>query len=532
MHSNRYPAGGVSPLHANRVTRLADQERDTPIHQRPWAHRFGLGASICLILSGCAVGPDFKTPALPQGAASGYSAHGLTSATTAAGPDAARSGIAQHLTYSQDLSAQWWELFHSEPLNQLINRALQHNTTLAAAQASLRQARANLDSTSDSQDYPTFTGQLGATRERAVLTGSTPSDYTLYNSSVNVSYTLDLFGGERRQQEALRAAVDYQRYEVEAAYQTLVSNVVTTAIQQASLRAQLQATQALLEAQQRQLAVIEKQLALGAVAQPAVLAQGMLVAQTRAQLPALDKQLSQTQHQMAVYVGAFPGESGLPEFQLEDLQLPTQLPVSLPSALVRQRPDIRASEVLLHQASAQVGVATANLYPQITLSGSYGSDLLQLGGLSVNNTLWNLGAGLTQPLFDAGALRAKRSASTAAYDQAEAQYRETVLKAFQNVADALHAIDADASTLKYQAEDVAQARRSLEVSTRQYALGGISYLSLLDAERSYQQARVSLASAQAARLSDSAALFLALGGGWWNRPATHTQPVDSLAGGG
>ena len=241
------------------------------------------------------------------------------------------------------------------------------------------------------------------------------------------------------------------------------------------------------------------------------------MAQTQTLASPLEKYLAQTRHQLAVFVGKLPSESGLPEFQLDGLQLPPELPVSLPSSLVRQRPDIRASEALLHEASAQIGVATANQYPQINLTGSYSVNRLELDGVSANSTLWNLGAGLTQPIFDGGSLSAKRRAAEAAYDQAEAQYRATVLAAFQNVADNLRAIDADAATLNAQANAESLARESLEISRRLYQLGSISNFALLDAQRVYQQAHINLVAAQSARLSDTAALFVSLGGGWWNR---------------
>jgi NodT family efflux transporter outer membrane factor (OMF) lipoprotein len=474
-------------------------------------------AVLCsLALSSCAVGPDFHSPVLPAAAEKSYTPSPVP-ARTASAATLGHAGAAQQLAYGQDLPAQWWGMFRSEALNQLIQRAMIQNPTLVSARASLRQARENFLATTGSLYYPQVTGQLGLNRERATSYSTVPTDYTLYAASVNVSYSLDVFGSSRRQLEALKAAVDYQQYEVEAAYQTLVSNVVSTAIQEASLRAQLEATQQLLKAQQQQLDVIRKQLALGGVAYSAVLSQGSLVAQTRAQLPALEKSLSQARHQLAVYAGAFPGEGGLPEFQLESLYLPAELPVTLPSSLARQRPDIKASEALLHQASAQLGVATANLYPQFNLTGSYSLDRVVMGAVSANSTLWNLGLGITQPLFDGGALRAKRRAADAAYEQAAANYRETVLKAFQNVADSLRAVESDATALAAQAEVETQAGTALRLAKRQYALGGISYLSLLDAERTYQQARVSVASARAARLTDSVALFVALGGGWWNR---------------
>lgn len=478
------------------------------------------GLAVALALAGCAVGPDFKTPVLPKAADAPYTGSALPERTVSArGDRVGPSGASQRLINGQDLPAEWWKLFRSPALDQLIRAALEHNPTLEAAQAALRQSEESYNAASGSLLFPAVNGQLGGSRQRSISSGSTPSEFNLYNASVSVSYTLDLFGGSRRQLEALMATVDYQRFQTEGAYQTLISNVVTAAVQEAALRGQLQATRELLQAQESQLAIIQKQVELGAHPRAVALTQGTLVAQTRAQIPPLEKALAQTRHLLSVLAGRFPGEGGLPEFHLDSLALPAELPVSLPSELARQRPDIRASEALLRQASANVGVATANQYPQITLSGSYSDQHSVFKGMDVGNTLWNIGAGLTQPLFNGGALSAKRRAAEAAYQQAEAQYRATVLKAFQNVADSLRAIETDAAALKAQAEAETQARESLAVNTRQYKLGGISYLALLDAQRSYQQSRIGLIQAQAARYADTAALFLALGGGWWHQPA-------------
>ncbi|HTN65937.1 MAG TPA: efflux transporter outer membrane subunit [Burkholderiaceae bacterium] len=481
-----------------------------------------------MTLAGCAVGPDFHSPPAPSFAGGdGYTPTPLPLQTAAAQGVA---GAVQRFAPAQDIPAQWWTVFHSDALDQMLRSALAQSPNLAAAQAALRQAQENYKASAGSLLYPNAAGQLGVTRERASdaalgLPGS--SLFTLYNASVNVTYTLDAFGASRRTLEGLQATIDYQRFQLEAAYLALTANLVTAAIREASLRAQLQATQEVLDAQQKQLLVIEKQFALGAIPRTTVLTQRNQVALTIASLPGLEKSLAQTRHQLSVLTGKFPSEAGLPEFQLAGLALPQELPISLPSALVRQRPDIRANEALLHAASAQIGVATANQYPQINLTASYGfastaaSELFGVG-------LWSLGAGLLQPIFNAGALSARRRAAVAAYEQAEAQYRSTVLGAFQNVADSLRALDSDAATLKAQAEVEALARESLDLITRQYQLGGISYLVLLDAQRTYQQARVALVQAQAARFADTAALFQALGGGWWNRQALAAAAVETV----
>ncbi len=481
-------------------------------------------------LAACAVGPDFKPPAVPAvtDANHPYTPAPLP-AQTASAPGT--GGAAQRFVAGQDIPALWWEVFHSEALDQLIRSALAQSPTLASAQAALRQAQENYQADAGRKLYPAVNGQLGATRERATqLTTGVPGGgvFDLYNASVNVSYTIDAFGATRRELEGMQAAVDYQRYQVEAAYLSLTANVVTTAIQEASLRAQLQATRDVADAEEKSLSLVETQARRGAVARSTVLAQRTTLAQTRATLPALEKALAQTRHQLAVYAGRLPGDGGLPEFGLDSLRLPEQLPVSLPSELVRQRPDIRASEALLHEASAQIGVATANLYPQITLSGALGSQSLQADKLFSSGTaFWSIGAALLQPIFNGGALQANKRAAVAAFDQARSQYRQTVLTAFLNVANTLRALDSDADALRDQGEAEALAREQLALVTRQYQLGAVSYLVLLDAQRTYQQTRVALVQAQAARYADTAALFQALGGGWWNR----AELADISAGG-
>lgn len=468
-------------------------------------------------LSGCALGPDFKQPAAPAAANDSYTPTPLPSRTAAA---PGTGGAAQQFAFGQEIPAQWWTLFRSEALDQLIRAALAQNPNMAAAEAALRQAQENYNAQAGSLVYPSVNAQLGVARQKTSVAtaGSAAGVFNLYNASVNVSYTPDVFGATRRTLEGAQAAVDYQRFQLEATYLALSANVVTGAIQEASLRAQLKATREVLDALNRQLGVIEKQFEYGAVPRTTVLSQRNQVAQVAATVAPLEKALAAAQHQLSVLAGRLPGEAGMPQFALDSLTLPEQLPVSLPSALVRQRPDIRASEEALHQASAAIGVATAAQYPQFTLSGSYGSSASTFGKLFESDTsVWNLAAGIAQPIFNGGALSAKRRAAEAAYDAAAAQYRATVLTAFQNVADTLRALDADAAALKAQAEAEALARETLTLSEQQYQLGGISYLALLDAQRSYQQTHISLVQAQAARYADTAALFQALGGGWWNR---------------
>lgn len=484
-------------------------------HWRPAA----LGLAVALAVSSCAVGPNFHEPDPPAiaDASRPYGESALPASTASApGP----TGVAQSFATGQDIPADWWQVFHSDALDQLIREALAHSPTLASAQAALRAARENVAAEYGSTQLPSVSAQFSAERlkEASSLQGvPAGTTFNVFTAQLNVAYTVDVFGANQRELEALRAAVDYQQYQVQAAYVSLTANVVVAAVQEASLRAQLQATRDVVEAERKSLDVIRKQVELGAAARGAILQQQTLVAQAEATIPALEKSLSTTRHQLAALAGRLPGDGGLPTFDLASLQLPTTLPVTVPSQLVRQRPDIRASEALLHEASAQVGVATAALYPQFSLSGSLERQSLKLDKLfSTGTTGWTLMGGILQPIFNGGALRAKERAAYAAFDQAQWQYRQTVLVAFQNVADALRAVESDARALATQAEAEQLARESLDLVTRQYRLGAVSYLASLDAQRTWLQTRVALAQAQAARFSDTAALIEALGGGWWN----------------
>ncbi len=494
--------------------------------------QFLVVALLCaLSFAGCTVGPDFHKPESPD--LNTYTKAPLPEKTSTA-PGA--GGEAQRFVFGKEIPDQWWTLFHSEALDRLIRRALEKSPTLASARAALRQAKENLAAQTGVTLFPAVDAQGSVMREKfsgaAFGQPGQGTILTLYNASVNVSYTLDIFGGGRRELEALRALVDYQDFQLEGAYLTLTSNIVTAAVKEASLRSQIRATRDIISAQEKQLDIVGQQYRLGGASLADVLAQKAQLAQTRATLPPLEKDLAQTRHLLAVLTGALPAEADLPEFFLDELRLPQELPVSLPSSLVRQRPDIRASEALLHQASAQVGVATANLYPQVTLTGNYGSETTRLGNLFDRGTsVWNLGAGLLQPVFHGGELIAKRSAAEAAYDQASAQYRETVLQAFQNVADVLRALDSDAVALTAQAEAESAAADTLGLTEKQFRLGAVNYLSLLNAERQYQQARILLVQAQALRFADTAALFQALGGGWWNRqPQADAAAIPKKAG--
>jgi NodT family efflux transporter outer membrane factor (OMF) lipoprotein len=468
-----------------------------------------------LIVCSCTVGPDYRTPDAPK--VKGYTAEALPDKTA---ETQGIGGASQRFVTGEDVPAEWWKLFQSESLDKLIRRAMADNPTLAAAQASLRQAQENYIAESGGR-YPSINANVSAERQRFSgaafgQAGTKPNTFNLYNASVSVSYALDAFGSLRRQLEALQSRVDYQTFELEATNLALSANIVTAAVKESSLRLQIATIEDITAIQERQLSVVEKQFQLGSVALPDVLAQRAQLAQTRASLPPLQKQLSLTRHLLAVLVGAFPEEAGeLPAFNLNELNLPAELPVSLPSDLVHQRPDIRASEAMLHEASALIGVATANLYPQITLTGSIGTVATRVQDLLKSNSItWSVGGSLLEPVFRGGALTAEKRAAIAYYDQAMGLYRETVLQAFQDVADVLRSLEDDSRTLAAQAEAEAAARNALDVTDKQFRLGAVSYLTLLNAQRQYQESRIALVQTQAARYADTAALFQALGGGW------------------
>ncbi|MGC9975941.1 MAG: efflux transporter outer membrane subunit [Syntrophales bacterium] len=484
-------------------------------------------AAVAVLLVGCAVGPNFQPPKPPSSQT--YVTDTQPSETMEA---KGSGGNAQRFNTGMDISAQWWSLFHSDSLDRLVRLALDNSPTLMQAQAKLKQAQEDLNARTGATQYPAVDAGLSITRQQVDLASygisnfPNPGPFTLYNASVSASYTLDIFGGNRRALEGLKAKVDYQVFELEAARQTLAANVVSAAITQASLRAKIAIAQEVMDAQGRQLAITEERYKAGGVSVLDVQNQSILLDQTKASLPPLKKQLVQINHQLAVYLGREPAEVKIDEFDLNNLHLPEELPLSLPSSLARQRPDIRAAEALWHQASANIGVATANLFPQITLSGSFGSQRASFGDILSGVNIWSIAGNLMQPVFHGGELRARQRLSVAAYDEAAAAYKQTVLKGLQEVADTLYALDADAQTLKTRTDTTDHARAAYEIAQRQYHLGGISHLALLDAQRQLLQTEMDRVQAQADRYTDTAALLYALGGGWW-QPLSETVPVDS-----
>jgi len=483
------------------------------------------------MLAGCASGPDFKPPAAPD--VDGYTVSALPAQTVAA-PTAL--GGAQRFVAGAPVAAQWWRQFGSAKLDALIEAALRASPTLEAAQATLRQARQNYEAKAGTTRYPQANANLGAQRQgvnnaAAGLPGGERT-YNLFNASVAVSYDLDLAGGNRRALEALAAQTEHQRYQLEAARLTLIGNLATTAIAQAQLAGQIEASAAILAAQEEQLALTRKRLALGAASDRDVLALQTQVEQTRAGLPPLRLRLEQNRHLLATLAGQPPGAVDLPKlalthFTLADFSLPGELPVSLPSELTRQRPDIQAAEALLAAASAQRGVAVSRLYPRIALNANLGAQALTAASLfDVGSLVWGLAGQLAQPLFNRG-LRAEVGAAEAGFDAAAAHYRQTVLQALRAVADVLRALDHDAQALASHAAADSTARESLRLAQQQYALGVASYLDLLIVQQQAQQTRINLVAAQASRLADTAALYQAMGGGWSrDAPADEQAPPD------
>jgi len=482
--------------------------------------RLGVAVGLALLVAGCSVGPDFHRPVTSVG--DSYTAAPLPERTTGSEGVA---GAAQHLVAGQDISAQWWKAFHSEQLDALIKEAFRANPNVQAAQAALRQAN-DLVWAQRGYFLPNLQAGFAPTRQKnpvgtiaPTLTSGAPI-YSLYTAQLGVGYTLDVFGGNRRQVESLIAQENMQRYQLEATYLTLSTNVVLAAVQEAALRAQITATERMIAIESEQMRIMMKEVDLGAIAISDATAQEVLLSQTMALLPPLRKQLAVQRDALTALLGRLPMQEPAEIFDLDKFDLPTELPLSLPSKVVEQRPDVRMSEEMLHSASAQVGVAIADMLPQITLSGTIGGTSTAYSQMfSAGNKFWTAGASLSQTLFDGGTLYFRERAARDALDAAGAQYRSAVVTAFQNVADTLHTVVFDADALKANLDAERSAERSLAYARKAQELGSVSYLAMLNAEQAYQQAVVNRIQAQSSRYADTAALFQALGGGWWNRDA-------------
>jgi NodT family efflux transporter outer membrane factor (OMF) lipoprotein len=474
-------------------------------------------AFVLLLAGGCAVGPNFKKPAAPK--VPGYTPAAISTTSSTAN---VTGGEAQQLVDGRDIPAEWWTLFHSQPLNDLIERSLKANPDLKAAQAALIVARENVLAQRGAY-YPSVTGGFSATHAKSSsnlspVTDTSALNYSLYTPEVSVSFVPDVFGLNRRTVESLGAQEQQARFALAATHITLSSNVVAGAIQEALLRAQIAATHELITINTDELEILRHQFANGYVSRLDVAAQESQLAQIVATLPPLLKQLAQQRDLLTVLSGGFPSQDLPEKFELSSLQLPQELPLSLPSQLVEQRPDVRQAEENLHSASAQIGIAIANRLPNFALTADAGSMAVVLGHLFASGTgFWDVGASVAQPIFDGGTLLHRERAAKAAYTQASEQYRSTVLTAFQNVADTLNALQQDADALKAAAAAKDAAAVTLDLAKKQYQSGYANYLALLSAEQAYQQAVINLVQTQANRYADTAALFQALGGGWWNR---------------
>jgi NodT family efflux transporter outer membrane factor (OMF) lipoprotein len=511
------PVGGASVSAHDRVTR---KQNKAPAAFIPPFSKGGLGGifsrlSLCLtlplLLTSCAVGPNFTRPQPPT--VTQYTQDPEPTQTITA------AGKAQEFDYGDAIAADWWQVFDSPAINEIVKQAVAQNRNLAAAEARLRQSRELLRA-----GYGVFFPQanfgLGITREKFSPVqfglGTPGNTFTLYTPQVSAGYTLDVFGGQRRNVEDLAAQVDYQGYTAQATYITLLGNVINTAVAQAAYQAQIDATTEIINIIKEQVKLTETQSTAGTVPYASVVSLQAQLATAEASLPPLQQNLSKTKHLLAALVGRTPGEWTPPGLTLMNINLPRKLPVTLPSELVRRRPDILAAEAQLHSASAKIGVATAALFPNITLSAGIGqnlSDLTKIFGPA--GEFWNVGGNLAQPILHGGTLWFQRRAALEAFQVNLAGYQQTVITAFQQVADSLRAVENDAKTLKAQTEALNAATQALQLVKANQEAGLVNYLQVLTADNQYQQARIGVIQAQALRLQDTAALYVALGGGWW-----------------
>jgi NodT family efflux transporter outer membrane factor (OMF) lipoprotein len=462
-----------------------------------------------LALGGCVMGPDFSRPPPPQ--VDSYVRQAMPASLTAA-------GSTQTLSAATPLRDDWWTTFGNRDIDAAVNAALTGNATLAQAEASLRRADHELRAGAG-VFYPQVSAQGGAARERYtplhIGQDLPPSIFNLFTLSASVTYALDLWGGERRLVESLAAQRDAERYTVEAANLTIAANVVNTMIARAAYRDQIQATREMIELVQEQVRITKAQADAGTAAWAAVLVLQNEQATLEASLPALEQKRSQADDLLAELSGVFPAQWQAPDLTLRDITLPAGLPQTVPSSLVRRRPDILEAEAQLHAASAQIGVATAAMFPSVTLSaaGGFGDNALHDLTARAGQT-WSIGADMTAPVFQGGSLWYGRKAAIDAFDASNAGYRQTVLSAFSQVADTLRALEHDAAGLDAQTRALAAAEEALRLLHADYVAGTADYLQILIADGQYHQARIAWLQADAQRLQDTVALYAALGGGW------------------
>jgi NodT family efflux transporter outer membrane factor (OMF) lipoprotein len=516
-------------------------------------NRTVLVAAGALLAASCAVGPNFHPPEAPPNV--GFAPAPLPAASASTD---VQGGEVQHYVAGRDIPFEWWQLFQCSALNSLIEKAFKANPTITAAQAALAQAQ-ELVYAQQGFYFPS----VGATyqAERHKIGGNLTNDqapgvqgngdnlsaplqtpgvppytaplyYNFQTAELTVGFVPDVFGGNRRQVESLAAQTEVQRFALEATYITLASNVAAAAIQEASLRAQIRATQDLIAADEKALQILRDQFRLGLAMRIDVAVQETTLAQAKATLPPLQLQFEQERDLIRALVGNLPNEDVPETFELEALALPPELPVSLPSRIIEQRPDVRAARAQLHAANAQVGVAVAAMLPQFPITGSYGGNADQFSWMFRHGgPFWNLVGDMTQPLFQGGTLLHRKRAAKEALKQAAAQYQSAVITAYQNVADTLHASLCDADALAANVDAETAAKVTYDLTLRQMQMGYVNALILIAAETAYDQALLSRVQAQASRYADTIALFQALGGGWWNRRAQAAAMLQSPAGG-
>ena len=481
-------------------------------------------AIIIVMFGGCAVGPNFVRPAPPD--TDRYTRGSRPKATVTA------DGMAQHFISSDALVADWWKLFNSPDLNTVVNQAIANNPTLAASEASLRQSEDNMRA-GYGVFFPHVQAGIDASRQRTapLQQGSQASGkiFSLFTLSATVSYALDVFGGGRRTVESLRAQADSQRYESKAAYLILSANVVNTTIARAAYLAQIRATEQLIELEKQQLNLTQVQVRAGTASYASVLAIRSLIFANQALLMPLRQNVSQAEHLLATLEGTVPSKATLPEIDLARFSLPVKLPVSLPSDLVNQRPDILSAEAQMHVASAKIGVATAAMFPSFNLNGTYGAASLdKISVLSAaSGKFWSVDPSVTIPIFQGTSLWYGRRAAIAAYQQAQANYRQAVLGAFEQVADSLKALEHDAEALRAYAGATRTAGEALNLLQSNYRAGLVSYLDVLTADVQFHEATIAYLQAVAQRYQDTVALFVAVGGGWWNEQ--HTKDKEEAS---
>jgi len=479
------------------------------LRQPTW---IALALTGALLSNGCAVGPDFVQPKAP--AVEQYN-HGKEPAGTISA-----EGRAQRFSPGARIAGDWWRLFNSSKLDAVIKEAIVDNPSLQAAQASLRQSQDSLQA-GYGVFYPQVSAGFGATRQLysplKLGQAAAGSIFNLFTLSATVSYAIDVFGGARRTVESLQAQTDFQRYTVVATYLALSGNIVNTIIARAGYSAQIEATEGLIDLLKEQVRITEVQGLAGTVPYSTVLSVRSLLAATEATIPPLRQRVDQADHLLATLAGKTPAQWAPLELELADLALPDDLPVTLPSELVRQRPDILAAESTMHAASANIGVATAAIFPSFSMNGAYGTNSNTFSNLgSSNGKFWSEGPSASMTLFDGGTLRFRRKAAIEAYAQSEASYRQTVLSAFAQVADTLRGLEHDAETLQAQSEQLAAAQEALRLIQANYQTGIVNYLSVIVADTQYHQAQIGYLQTRAQWLQDTVALFVALGGGWWN----------------